>query len=628
MPSELENAYTLHRQKRFAEAEKIYRRLLKKDKKNRDINNLLGLLCLETARPRDACEFLKRALREFPDDPQSWFNLGLAHIQLREFSPAINAFRKAVRLAPERVEARNALGNALRLEGRLSEAGKELREAEKLQPGHPAVLCNMGLLLLENGQSAASIAKFRQAIHIQPNLADAHSGLAKATMASGNWSEAAALLGRAIDRFGHSAEFCNQLGICYNKLGQQSQAADCFRRALKSHPQMVEALLNLGITAEQIGALEEAENALVEAVRLDPGCTQAWFHLSLLKTHELTNAELDLMRLQWNGNDLDDERRYHLGFALGRALEKRSDYQASFRYTKAARTILAKQHIVDLATEEKKLIELRQAFSARADKPGTSAQKHGPVFVFGMPRSGTTVTEQILASHTGVKALGETGLVAMIANKLENSSGKTWPRAVVEDSPTIREQLSNELSAALGLNTEQQVVETTPDNFQYLGLIRWLLPGAVLIHCTRHPLDTCLSIYQHPLSGNHSYANTLESLAGYYKLYLRMMAMWRPVFNECLLEWPLEQLVAEPELSTRRLLNHCGLPFEAACLQFNKTQRTVRTPSASQVRQPLNSAGIGRWKRFAEDLKPLIASLVEEPLSGLSSEVLVAREKS
>jgi hypothetical protein len=219
------------------------------------------------------------------------------------------------------------------------------------------------------------------------------------------------------------------------------------------------------------------------------------------------------------------------------------------------------------------------------------------IFVVGMPRSGTTLTEQILASHPLVFGAGESSVLGEIAVRVHGES--------------------NDMSAMLALasrlvssihkrsNGPDRVVDTTPTNFFHVGLLAGLLPNAKIIHCVRHPLDTCISIYQHPLSKAHSYAHNFEDLATYYLNYRRLMDHWHSLLPDSIYDIVYETTVAELEPSVRALLDHCGLPYDEACLEFHKTNRVVKTPSASQVRKPIYSTSVGRWRRYGRQLQLL-----------------------
>ena len=257
---------------------------------------------------------------------------------------------------------------------------------------------------------------------------------------------------------------------------------------------------------------------------------------------------------------------------------------------------------------------VRQLVSDLPFNPSEASPRAGGddlVFIVGMPRSGTTLTEQILASHPSVFAAGETSGVSAAIRHVERLTGKRYPQAVahldegqVESTvQVLREHLPDACSGS------RTIVETTPTNFLHAGLIASLLPSARFIHCCRDPMDTGLSIYQHPLSSAHGYAHDLETLGRYYNDYLKLMDHWRRAMPGRIFEANYESMIADPETSTRNLLEFCGIEYDAACLAFHTTERVVRTPSAGQVRQPLYNDSVGRWKFYETELQALRQAL-------------------
>jgi hypothetical protein len=227
-----------------------------------------------------------------------------------------------------------------------------------------------------------------------------------------------------------------------------------------------------------------------------------------------------------------------------------------------------------------------------------------------MPRSGTTLTEQILASHSQVQALGESGLVGRLLAHLDSLLGQPYPQCWDRLNSSQKEALAATAIEGATLSADKNLlVDTTPGNFLYLGLLSQLFPRARFVQCQRDARDTCLSIFEHPLSRAHAYANSLESLADYYLLYEGAMKHWQTLMGKRLHIHGYESLVGNPEASVRALLTFSGLPYERNCLQFHESQRTITTASASQVRQALNSASVGRWRNYEKFLEPLTKRL-------------------
>jgi Flp pilus assembly protein TadD len=551
----LQNAWQLHQRGQMAAAEREYARLLAIDPEQPDVLNLMGLVCIQTGRPDAAESHILRALRSDPDNPQSYYNLGIACANRQQFGDAAMHFGRAAKLQPGNPEPLSSQGNALRLAGQLDGAVTALRAALHIDPRHPGARQNLGLAL-------------------------------------------------------------NDVGAALNQSGDASTAIERFREALQFTPGHPQARMNLGLTLEQSGHLDEAASCYQAAIQIRPEFADPHFHLAHLRTHRSSREEIDAMRqlLEAPGTPLAD--RIRLAFGLGFALESAGDFAAAFSYMSEGHRLQARDSEFSLEREAQRFDAIRVVFSAAcfAAVPAVSAVDRRPVFIAGMPRSGTTLAEQVLASHPAVQGRGESMALAHAARRLG------WPFGGAADLPDPeRLQTEGRIFVAQltdGPGTASRVTDTTPMNFLYFGLAALMLPGARFIHCQRDPMDNGLSIFRQYLTGPRGFEHDLRDLGGYYRLHLDLLEHWQEVLGSRLYVLQYERLVSDAKAETRRLLKFLDLPFDARCLDFHRTERVVRSPSAGQVRQPLYASSVGAWQRYRELLQPLKDALAESNAPG------------
>jgi tetratricopeptide (TPR) repeat protein len=535
----LQRAYQAHQMGQLDDAERLYHELLAIAPDDPDGCNLLGLLYLESARPKRAIAPLMKAVRLRPDDPQAHYNLGIAYKDTADFDQAIELFRDAVQLSPDNVDANIALANVLRADHKLDEARQAFEVSLQLNPEHPGAKQGMSNTL-------------------------------------------------------------NEIAVAKNKSGHTDEAIEILQEAISLNSGNAEAHMNLGIILEQAGKPDVAASAVRAAINAKPDFANAHYQLAHLRDHASTADEIAAMQSLFDRGELKRVDLARLAYGIGKALEKRGEYEHEFNWLKKAHALMSGEAPFDSRKQNQYVDSLIKQFERIIPVPGAEnlPGTQNIIFVTGMPRSGTTLTEQILASHPDVHGSGEHALIAETAVHIM-AEGVTNPQAMLAIGLNLAEGLATLADGA------RFVVETTPTNLFHIGLIATLLPRARIVHCVRHPLDTCLSIYQHPLSQAHAYAHVFEDLSIYYLAQQRLMDHWQDVLPGRIHYQRYEDTVEDLDSNVRSLLSYCGLDFHPACLEFHKTQRTIRTPSASQVRQPIYGSSVGRWKRYAEQLAPL-----------------------
>ena len=575
----LRQAWDQHQAGQLVDAGRVYRELLTEAPDDPDLNNLAVLLQLQTGQPGLAEKLIRRALQTEPGNPQSHYNLGMACKDQHKWEEAAKAFQACVDLAPDNAEAMNSLGNALRLSGQPEEALDWLECALALQPGHPAVLLNLGMLHNQLGSHGEAEGFLSQLVAVQPR----------------------------------NAEVWNDLGVARSKLGKPEEALKAYREATRASRDFSLAWLNRGQLEEQLGQLDAAAKSFLQAISSDPALIDAHFHLAHLRSHRSTPKEIDALETLWSQGGLDPTQASRLAYALGFAHESNGDHDRAFHYMSEAHGLLGKRHRFDLESHREAVLDnialcTTENLAAWSD---AESRDERPVLICGMPRSGTTLVEQILASHPQVLAIGEQTILARLAGELSAETGIHFPACLPNASQEwladAARQYEETVLAPSG--DAPRVTDTTPMNYLYLGLIAMLYPKARIVLCMRDPMDNCLSIYRQPLTGPHAYAHDLRTLGHFYALHTQLARHWQEIFHSRLLVLRYEELVDNSEQVTRGLLEHCGLPFDPACLAFHETDRQVRSPSASQVRQPLYNSAVGAWRNYEQHLGPLKAAL-------------------
>jgi tetratricopeptide (TPR) repeat protein len=641
--------FVLHGLNRPEEAISCYRTALALDGEHADTHNNLGNALNALGRSHEAVAHYHQALAMRPDYVDALSNLGNALHGLGRPAEAIPYYQKAIALQDEHADAHNNFGNSLYALGRLEEARLQFERALAIDPGSAPAYCNLGIVLKTQGQNEAAIANFHQAIAINPRYADAHRNLADLLQALKRDAEAIDHYQTALAVKPDYAQACNNLGNSLQKLGRFQEAVDYYRRAIALKPDYAHAHCNLGdvlltlrrhedaikhfenaiaidpslaaahhhlgIGLQTLGQLDDAARAYERAVELSP--RQAQFHINLANARPFQAADprLGAMETLLGDAGQSDDDRIVLHFALAKAFADLKQHERSFRHLLEGNALKRRQisyveaETLDIFTRVQSVIGEALFADRRRGDPACE-----PVFVIGMARSGTTLIEQILASHSKVYGAGELEDFGHAVSNFAQSKGAS--EGILELLPSLSaddlRQIGADYLARIRPDAggAERIVNKMPSNFVFAGLIHLALPNARIIHARRHPLDTCFSCFSLLFSGNQPYAYDLGELGRYYRAYERLMTHWRSVLPEAvMIEVNYEDLVGDLQTHARRIIAHCGLDWEDACLSFHKTQRPVRTASSAQVRQPLYRSSIGRWRPYRQQLSPLIAAL-------------------
>ncbi len=571
---------------------------------------------LERKRFAEAAEGFRKAIAARPEMARAHNGLGLALRAQGKPSDAAACYERAIACDPANAAAYNNLGNALRDQNRLADAVAQYRRAIDISPDHARAHGNLGLALHRLRRFGDAATHFRRAAELEPHNADAHNNLGNALHAQGKLEEAADAYRRALAERPDFAAAHKNLGNCLRELGDLEGALAQFQDALRLRPDYAEAYSGLGNVLKTGGRLEEARRAHEKAVELAP--KNGMLHQQLAESKHFSAGDPQIAQMEALVCDeaIPETGRLALHFALGKAYADAGDDDRSFRHYLQGNALKRRQIPYDetsmlalLAGIER--IFTREMMEARA---GQGFPDPAPVFIIGMPRSGTSLVEQILASHPKVHGAGELKLFSEAAAGCKTAGGR--PLRFPDEAEALSAQQLQEIGKAYveGIRklapSSDRVTDKMPWNFRYAGLIHLSLPRAKIIHVRRDPLDTCISCFTKLFTRGQPYSYDLGELGRYYKAYEKLMAHWRAALpSGVMLEVHYEDLAADLDGVARRLVAHCGLAWNDTCLSFHEHDRPVRTASAAQVRRPIYRSSIARWRAYREHLAPLTAAL-------------------
>jgi len=746
---DLNTAWQLHQERRYADAARCYHTLVERDPADAAALHLFGVLHHQNGYHARAVELIGRAIAVRPDAaayhanlaevhralsqneeaaaccrtalhlqpnyPEAANNLGLAVFDRGRYTEAIEQYRAALGMRPDFAMAQNNLGNALRELGRIDEALDAFRAALALDADHALAHSNLGQMLVLQGQAEEALPHLQEAVRHQPNLPAAHNNLGNAYRALERWDEARAAYaaaldlaelereqpqvqarvhanlgftlqlqhrrGQAVTCFRRAAELApddvqiwrilgdahaaiedftkalpcfqrvvalrpewalahSDLGGALQEEGRLSEAGACYRRALELEPELFDGLINQGNLHEELGELVQAEDYYRRARKFYERAPGPLARLAVLLRGRLPDADRQAVRQRLDDTELAPGPRSALLFGLAQVHDARREYAEAAACLAEANPLALEQRrqqgrFYEPAAHSAFVDRLIAAFTPElfARLAGTGDDARQLVFVVGMPRSGTTLVEQVLASHSQVHGAGELCLAVNAFQTLMDLAAEPDELAVrlqALDAAAVGQLCGSyrkQLDAIVQVNREQalasqererpeqrgrgsieRIVDKMPDNYLYLGLLALLFPKATFVHVRRDPRDVAVSCWMTNFRSIR-WANDPEHLAGRIHDYRRLMSHWQAVLPVPVHEVVYERLVDDFDAEARRLVTACGLEWEPACAQFHETKRPVRTASVTQVRQPLYRRSLARWHHYQTALADLFAQL-------------------
>jgi tetratricopeptide (TPR) repeat protein len=623
----------------------------------------LGHAYLQLGQPEAALEALRAARTAQPDFFAAHFLIGLALRLLGRLADASTAFEAALALNPQLVEAHFNLAAILQDQGDRAGAIERYRETIALAPDFSGGHLNLGICLAAEGDFRAALPHLERAAALEPGLVEAQSALGNALLKLEQPERAIAAYRKGIAIDPRVAVLHYNLGNAFRELGRLEAALASYREALALAPDFAQAMVNAGGACDDLGRYAEAEAHYRRAVAADPNLGPAHCGLSIMlrvrgrleeavaeaersialdpalpnghAAHGLALSELGrfeeaalAFRRALANDPLFPSALVHLAnmhgveASEGRLADESRDYDGAFADYRQGNAIKAAQQGYDHAGTTRQVEALIRTFDRAlfASRSTLGAASERPVFVLGMPRSGTTLVEQVLASHPAVHASGELAASGLMIDGLVSLAAARQARMGYPEAVRLVDRAGAELLAGRYLEAvsrdagdAERITDKLPSNFLRIGLIALLLPRARIIHCQRDPYDTCLSCYFQDFEVSQPFVYELERLGKYYREYERLMAHWRSVLPNPMLEVPYEALVKDPEPWCRRILEHCALEWDERVLRFFATERSVRTASFWQVRQPIYLSSVGRWRHYRKHLGPLFEALGRQP---------------
>ena len=612
-----------HRAGRLREAIGLYEQILARQPDNAQVLHLAGIVRTQLGDYGKAADLLERCVALSPADSVAANNLGLALYPAGRREEAIQAFERALALKPDNATAANNLGNAQFKSRNLKEARAAFETALRIRPDYLEARSNLGHCLMLEGKGEEAVREFEAVLARRPDYAHAVEGLAGAYATLDRLDDVVVQRRKLAALEPRSPVRQVELGVALQAVDRFSEALGCYKSALDLDPRCAGAYARIGQSKLEAGEMDEALVALRKACALNP---QSAFYWGLLargtKVVAGDGTLAALEKLLAVKEELPPDEQVYLHFALGKALADLGQNERSFDHYLEGNRINRGRITYDEADFLDRVDRAGELYSpALVQKcAGHGNPSSAPVFILGMPRSGSSLVEQILAAHPKVLAIGEANALREAVRKVDEKKGALYPDWLPDFGPEDADALGAEYvdrlfriartrAPAADFGAIMRLTDKLPGNFLYLGLIQLALPNARVIHTRRDAVETCLSCFRiHFESLRFTY--DLAELGRYYRHYEMLMARWRSLLApELVLDVDYETLVGDLEGTARRIVAHCGLEWDDACLSFHKVSRTVRTASMLQVRQPLYATSLRTWRPDDATLKPLLDAL-------------------
>ena len=636
----------------FDKAEKHFSDVLKANPNITEAQASLAYVYTASKQHEKAIAQLKAMLQQAPRHAQTHFNLANVFYETKQAENAIKHFDLAIEYDPNFVNAYIHCGIAQKLNKNIDGAVKYLLRAlaldksnaralhllgilytelndwvkaadafealVKLKPDEPQYHVSFAEFLSEAGLDFEAGLAFHHACELNPNYADSFIGYGEYLHVRHRHDEALECFNHAIELSSSSANMLDRLGKTYLGMGNVEIALEKFNLALSQEPQRISSLLGIGQAQLEVGNVDAVINIANQVNNADATLPNGHLLLSRAKKSSLDDGLAEhLLKFAYK-EDLEETTKIATNFALGKVFDDQKKYADAFKYYDAGNSLRNNKLNYSTEADKARFSQLIETFNADFFKyhQHLGTDKNLPVLIVGMPRSGTTLTEQIISSHPNVIGAGEVTFWgrAPTAMPLRIGTSTEYPSCVSEITEAHAADIASMYEATLqkiaGPNTKPaHITDKMPHNFLSVGLIALLFPNVKIIHTKRDPIDTCLSIFFQNFNDAHPYAFDLSNLGFHYKQYERIMQHWHEVLPGRILDVNYEDTIANPEFWSRKLIAHIGLEWDDACLAPHKLERTVKTASHWQVRQPIYKTSVQRWKKYEGFLGPLKEAL-------------------
>jgi tetratricopeptide (TPR) repeat protein len=527
-----------------------------------------------------------------------------------EFHTAIKAIKSLNEQYPNQPFLFNLIGACYKEIGELPSAAKMFGIAISYSPKYSEAHFNLGATLQSLGEKESALKCYKDAVAINPNYPDAHNNLGNLYLSLGFLKEAIESLQWAVAYKHDFSEAYNNLGNAFNNLGQEGLAIDNYQKAILHNPNYTKAYFNIALIYKDLGNKEDFLINIKKALSLKPDWGHAHYHLSRFKTYKKDDPQIEQMKSFLKSKDIISTDFIGFNFALAKAYEDLEDYDKQFKYLDKANSFRKKELNYNITKDKRLFAQIKFFFDGafptiKESKSNTLSFR--PIFILGLPRSGTSLVHQIIDCHKKVKGLGELNNLNKIISPLINRQKDGGDNKISnQDLTSIRQAYISSIDQ-LGFNHEV-IADKMPLNFRFIGFILSAFPEAKIVHMNRDAMATCWSIYKYEFRGN-AYSFNQKDIVQYYNLYKDLMLYWKKIFPNKIYDLSYESLTLNQELETRKLLDYCDLEWDQNCLNFHTNKSAVKTTSSMQVRQKMYQGSSEAWKKYEKYLQPLINGL-------------------
>lgn len=603
------------------EAEKILKRAIALNPNAAEAINNLGIVYYDKGEYETARDHYLRSIELNPNYAEAHNNLGNALRALEQTRESLDHYERAVEINASYAEAYNNMGTALRDLGRRDDAETALAQAATIRPDYLEAYNNLAMLYLAEDRHDDALHILADALRRSPTHVPTLVGVARAQLARGAAAAAEQAVREALRIDPDSAEAHSMMGQVFHDTDRLDKALASFRKALELKPDMPEALNMLGVTLKATGHLDEAREVFLKALENRPSAAGTYSNIVDLEKFTTDSPILKAMLDVLDKADEPEADRYiPLHFALGKAHEDIGDPEKALHHYVTGARLRRAQLDYDEASTFAFFDEIIATFDEAyfANRPFAGNPTTLPLFIVGMPRSGSTLTEQIISAHPDVFGAGEIKTLSQAIGALRRKypTVPKFPAMAKAMKPAHFNAVAEQyLATVTALSpTASRITDKLLTNYYFVGPITTLFPNAKIIHTMRNPVDTCLSAFSKLFKDDMPHSYDLAEIGRYYRKYEELMAHWRKVLPPgVMLDVQYEDVVADIEPKAREIIAFCGLPWDDRCLQFHESTRPVKTASVSQVRKPLYATSVERWKRYGKRLGPLLDALGIDP---------------
>ena len=608
-PQELLHELLAHFQNgRYGDAEKLAAPITQEFPEHQFAWKVLGMVLGATGRKSQAEQAMQKAVALSPQDANTRNNLGVILQELGRLDEAEASFLQAIALKPALAEGHNNLGVTLKELGRLDEALASHSQAIALKPDYAEAHNNLGVTLKELGRLDEALASHSQAIALMTDYAEAHNNLGITLAGLSRLDEALASYNQAIALKPDYAEAHFSLGNTLKELGRLNEALASYNQAIASKPDFAEAHNNLGVTLTDLGRLNEALASYNQAIASKPDYAEAHRHLASIKKFDEQDEQYSDMLELYLDEGILDEQRCHINFGLAKACEDLGNFEQAFVHYLEGNEIRKKFLKYDITQDVSLFRRIKSAYpqiKSHAIEPAKLSEGLTPIFIVGMPRSGTTLVEQIISSHSQITGAGELAYANQFGSNIAVGFSEISDKALLHFRHNYLAKLENVSDGNV------IVSDKMPLNFRYIGLLCAAFPEAKIIHIKRNPAAVCWANFKQLFaSKNMNYCYSLDDIVGYFQLYDDLMEFWAKTLSMRVYNLDYEILTINQESETRQLIDYLGMDWDQRCLSPQNNKRPVTTASHVQVRESVYKGSSQQWKKYEPFLNGAFDSLL------------------